>query len=62
MPLLVRRIGEESANARKLSRRRRRAEAARPAIGEKGAEVGGAKIEQTRRRDLLPAISPQELD
>jgi hypothetical protein len=61
-PLLLRGIGQESADSGELARRRRSAEATAPAIREEGPHVGSAEIEQARGRNLLAAIAPEEFD
>ena len=61
-PLLLRGIGQESADSGELARRRRSAEAVAPAIREEGAHVGSAEIEQARGRNLLAPVAPEKFD
>ena len=60
--LLLGGIREESAHSGELARRRGGAEAVAPAIGEKGAQIDGAEVEQPRSLNLLAAVTPEEFD
>ena len=53
---------QESADARKLTRRGRSAEPLPSPLGEERAQVGRGKPKQGGRRDFLAPILPEEAD
>ena len=60
--LLLRRIGEESPDARELASRRRGAEALPSPVRQERAKIGGAEPEQPCRGDLLTAVAAKEIN
>jgi len=62
MPLLLRGISKEGADAGKFARGGRGAEPLPAPVGEKGPKIGGFQIEEAGRRNLLAAISAKEVD
>ena len=60
--LLLGGVGEEGADAGQLARCGRCAEPLSPPVGKEGAKVRCCEVEQPRRQDFLPAISPEKVD